>query len=584
MLYSPSQTTGVVIEGAGVRPVRTAAEPFPEDRFAGLVGDDLAQILAAPLLQPKAAAGRPDNAVRKDALPPTAEALDDGSEKGPPVDDLPLGEPEGDDRERDDQRLADRPVVDEDAPSDNSIPILANRERRGPTAASGFGLDVSGWRAAGPHALGPAVLQTAALDADADTVADIWPESKSAAVPPVAGGRETVPGNRLPARTVSPNVGMQGQQHPAPHAFAVRAGSQSFASAETEALESAVSGAGQPAPVSSVHDHADAIDADLADPAAFRGRRARGNAPVDDGRPFTAERTAPHRAPIAGNPHGPVNQLPTRQPDVPARTDAPGRTDAPAVATEPAIGAFPGGTPIAARNAGTVEPALPAPLPATKPRFAEPMARVGRGTLSVTALPPAPGATDATPAPRLVDPLSLSVVQPLPADRSVVPSTATFSTHFAGVGPSPASTSVRELPASLSKAVADGKTDLTLALRPAELGQLTIRLQFVDGQLQVDVRADRPETLQLLQREAEGFERSLRQAGLDLRDGGLQFSAHGDGGRQRPSAGGQIWHGLAREGHEQSHAGGPVRRGDDDGAPPARTIGLARVDRLDLRI
>lgn len=499
MLYSPSPTTGVVTEGAGGRPARTAADPFRENRFAGLVADDAAEIPAAPLLQPRAAAGRPDNAIRNDALPPTAEALGDGAGNGLSVDDLRLGDPEED-------------ALQQDDPSDSAIPILANRDRRAPTEAPGFGLDVSERRADAPDALGHAVSQT-------------------------------------------------------------------------EALGDAVSGAGQPAPVLPLHEQAAGIDADAANPAAFCGRRAESrsagdNPSADDGWPFSADRTVSRRAPIAGNPHRPVDQLPTRQTDVPARTDAP--AVAPAVAIEPGTGDLPGGLPIATGNAAIVESALPAPPPATMTRLAEPMAQGRKDTPSVTTPPPAPAATDATSAPRLVDPLSLGVAQPLPADRSVVPSTATFPAHFARAGPAPAS--VRELPVSLSKAVADGKTDLTLALRPAELGQLTIRLQFVDGQLQVEVRADRPETLQLLQREAEGFERSLRQAGLDLRDGGLQFSAHGDGGRQRPSAGGQIWHGLAREGHEQPHTGGSARRPGDERALPARTIGLAGADRLDLRI
>lgn len=484
-------------EGAGGRPARTAADPFRENRFAGLVADDAAEIPAAPLLQPRAAAGRPDNAIRNDALPPTAEALGDGAGNGLSVDDLLLGDPE-------------EGALQQDDPSDSAIPILANRDRRAPTEAPGFGLDVSERRADAPDALGHAASQT-------------------------------------------------------------------------EALGDAVSGAGQPAPVLPLHEQAAGIDADAVNPAAFRGRRAEGrsagdNLSADDGWPFSAERTASRRAPIAGNPHRPVDQSPTRETDVPARTDAP------AVAIEPGAGDLPGGLPIAIGNAAIAESARPAPPPATMTRLAEPMAQGGKDALSVTTPPPAPAATGANPAPRLVDPLSLGVAQPFPADRSVVPSTATFPAHFAEAGPFPAPASVRELPVSLSKAVADGKTDLTLALRPAELGQLTIRLQFVDGQLQVEVRADRPETLQLLQREAEGFERSLRQAGLDLRDGGLQFSAHGDGGRQRSSAGGQIWHGLAREGHEQPHTGGSARRPGDERALPARTIGLTGADRLDLRI
>lgn len=147
--------------------------------------------------------------------------------------------------------------------------------------------------------------------------------------------------------------------------------------------------------------------------------------------------------------------------------------------------------------------------------------------------------------------------------------------------------SLRDVPVSLAKAVGDGKTELTLALRPPELGHLTIRLQFADGQLQVDIRADRPETLHLLQREADGFERSLRQAGLDLREGGLQFSAHGDGSRQRPGGdGSQVWHGLAGDGAD-AMAGQADNAGlaaDAAGRARLPPLPFAGADRLDLRI
>ena len=121
---------------------------------------------------------------------------------------------------------------------------------------------------------------------------------------------------------------------------------------------------------------------------------------------------------------------------------------------------------------------------------------------------------------------------------------------------------------------------MTVALRPPELGQLTIRLQFADGQLQVEVRADRPETLLLLQREADGFERSLRQAGLELRDGGLQLAAQGDGG-------GPAWHGVARDEAAQDGAGETATGGAAAGEGPlphVRAPHLAANGRLDLRI
>lgn len=207
-------------------------------------------------------------------------------------------------------------------------------------------------------------------------------------------------------------------------------------------------------------------------------------------------------------------------------------------------------------------------------------------------------AQDALPAVVDVQALAVSAEPPDPSD-AILPATMQRS-GAAGIPlvsadpeapalhrPTPDAASVREVPVSIAKAMADGKTEVTLALRPPELGHLTIRLHFADGQLQVDVRADRPETLHLLQREAEGFERSLRQAGLDVRDGGLQFSAHGDGSRQRPGNGAsQVWHGLAGEGSDDT-AGQAAGRSPAPDAAVRAALGplpFAGADRLDLRI
>ncbi len=142
---------------------------------------------------------------------------------------------------------------------------------------------------------------------------------------------------------------------------------------------------------------------------------------------------------------------------------------------------------------------------------------------------------------------------------------------------------LREIPVRIVRALNDGAARLTLTLRPQELGRLNMRLHFVDGQLTVDINADRPETLHLLQREADGLERGLRQAGLDLREGGLQFGAHSDSGRQR--AGSELaWRGVARPGEPGSdgdHAlPPPLQHPAATGQATARTIDGA----LDIRL
>jgi flagellar hook-length control protein FliK len=70
-----------------------------------------------------------------------------------------------------------------------------------------------------------------------------------------------------------------------------------------------------------------------------------------------------------------------------------------------------------------------------------------------------------------------------------------------------------------------GKNDFAIRLDPPELGRIEVKLS-VDrqGQITSHVIADRPDTLDLMRRDASGLERSLQDAGLKMSGNGLQFS------------------------------------------------------------
>jgi flagellar hook-length control protein FliK len=82
----------------------------------------------------------------------------------------------------------------------------------------------------------------------------------------------------------------------------------------------------------------------------------------------------------------------------------------------------------------------------------------------------------------------------------------------------------------LSKALDDGRTEIRIHLRPAELGDVDIRLEFHDLRLTATVSAERAETLDLLQRDARGLARAFREAGVDIDQSGLSFTHGGRGG------------------------------------------------------
>lgn len=82
---------------------------------------------------------------------------------------------------------------------------------------------------------------------------------------------------------------------------------------------------------------------------------------------------------------------------------------------------------------------------------------------------------------------------------------------------------------------------MTVKLEPIELGKIDIRLDFgTDGKVQASIVAERPQTLDMLQRDARGLEKALQAAGLQTDSGSLSFNLRGQDrqqaqGDQRPS-------------------------------------------------
>jgi chemotaxis protein MotD len=71
----------------------------------------------------------------------------------------------------------------------------------------------------------------------------------------------------------------------------------------------------------------------------------------------------------------------------------------------------------------------------------------------------------------------------------------------------------------------DGARQFDIRLDPPELGRIDVKLDVdKDGTVNTRLTVDRPETLSLLQRDSQGLERALQQAGLKTSDGGMEFS------------------------------------------------------------
>jgi hypothetical protein len=80
----------------------------------------------------------------------------------------------------------------------------------------------------------------------------------------------------------------------------------------------------------------------------------------------------------------------------------------------------------------------------------------------------------------------------------------------------------------ITKAVGDGLDRITMQLRPEHLGRIDVQLDVgSDGRVSAVIAAHRPDTLNLLQRDASALARALQDAGLHADAGSLSFNLGG---------------------------------------------------------
>jgi chemotaxis protein MotD len=138
---------------------------------------------------------------------------------------------------------------------------------------------------------------------------------------------------------------------------------------------------------------------------------------------------------------------------------------------------------------------------------------------NTTAVPPSNDA----PKPQVNTAVHSPVPEPV---RALASSLNAASLHAANVNePNPVPLKGTALAIEIISRMREGMRRFEIRLDPPELGRIDVRLE-VDrhGQASTKLTVERPETLDLLQREARGLERALQQAGLKTENGGLEFS------------------------------------------------------------
>ncbi|WP_026987221.1 flagellar hook-length control protein FliK [Fodinicurvata fenggangensis] len=130
----------------------------------------------------------------------------------------------------------------------------------------------------------------------------------------------------------------------------------------------------------------------------------------------------------------------------------------------------------------------------------------------------------------------------------------------------------------IHKAVAGGNDRISVQLHPAELGRVDVKLDFgQDGLLRASITAERPETLDLLQRDARALERALGDAGVKTDSGSLNFNARDTAGQQQAFDQGQGG-GATSNGANGSAPGEEISAGTaDDESRPGLEAGLINL-------
>ena len=125
----------------------------------------------------------------------------------------------------------------------------------------------------------------------------------------------------------------------------------------------------------------------------------------------------------------------------------------------------------------------------------------------------------------------------VPIDGARFEPTSAIGSSRSSTLPTPAAPGL-QIGLQIARSLAHGVERLTVHLHPAELGSVDIQLNFEDsGRLTAQIVAERPETLELLQRDSRLLERSLGDNGLKLTNEGLSFSLKQD---QQQQAGQQF--------------------------------------------
>lgn len=176
-------------------------------------------------------------------------------------------------------------------------------------------------------------------------------------------------------------------------------------------------------------------------------------------------------------------------------------------------------------------------------------------------------------------------ITPLSLQAPTTPASSHGATHTAGSSgtpaaqpPTPYAPLADQLSLGLARALNTNRGHVAFDLQPAELGKVSVKVEIHDdGRVVASLTADRPETLNLLRRDAHVLERGLQDAGYMTDGGSLNFNLRGEAQQRHDQGGSAPRHGLLPA---ETDPIVPIIQENQD-QPVARA---SRLGGLDLRV
>jgi len=146
------------------------------------------------------------------------------------------------------------------------------------------------------------------------------------------------------------------------------------------------------------------------------------------------------------------------------------------------------------------------------------------------------------------------------------------------IGTLPGQSQPTQIPAmaialQIARNLQKGINRFEIRLDPPEMGRIDIRMEVRrDGHVMAHLTVEKPETLELLQRDARALQQALNNAGLDADENSLNFSLHDQN---------------ADEDRRNAAGSEPDSAGVDDADPataPVYNVNLSATGGIDIRV